>query len=96
MIIYGNKDNFDELINAEVLVDFYTTWCGKCRRMDSELESLSDVIDIVKIDAEENREISKKYGIMSVPALLYFKDGKFDIRNGFMNKEEIIQWIKGR
>lgn len=96
MIVYGNKDNFDKFIKGNVLVEFYTTWCAPCKMMESELEGVSDVIDIIKIDAEENREMAKKYGIMSVPTLIYFKDGNMDIKKGFMNKEDILKWIEGR
>ena len=86
-------NNFDEMIKNDALVVFYTNWCGECRLMDEEIKNI-DNIKIIKVDADKNRNIVKKYGIMSVPTLVYFKDGESYIKNGFMNKENILKWIE--
>lgn len=86
---------FDSLIkNSDVLVYFYADWCGKCKLISLELEKLND-LNIVKIDADKNRDICKKYGVMSLPTLIYFKkDGSYTINTGFMSSGDIINFIK--
>lgn len=98
-IIHGSEKNFDNLVNnGLVLVDFYADWCGPCRMLTSQLEELSDNRDetkIVKINVDENQNLAKKYGIMSIPALMLFKNGKIvDNKVGYMPKELIENWIE--
>jgi len=98
-IIHGNENNFNDLINDEVvLVDFYATWCGPCRMLGPVLEELADDrsnIKIVKIDVDENQALAKNYGIMSVPTLILFKNGNLvDTKHGFMPKDELTNWIE--
>lgn len=98
MIIHGNEENFNELINnGEVLVDFFATWCGPCRMLGPVLEEISGDragVKIVKIDVDECPNLSRKYGVMSVPTLFLFKDGKeVSKQNGFMPKEALLDWI---
>ena len=64
-----------------VLVDFWATWCGPCLMQAPILEQLSQEIDedelkIVKIDVDENQDTAQKLGIMSIPTLLFKKDGE--------------------
>jgi len=98
MIIHGNEENFNELISSgEVLVDFFATWCGPCRMLSPVLEEMSTErsgVKIVKIDVDECPNLSRKYGVMSVPTLFLFKDGKeISKQNGFMPKEVLLDWI---
>jgi len=74
--------NFEkEVLQAElpVLVDFWAAWCAPCRMMTPILEdlekALSGQIKIVKLNVDENRKIAAKFGIMSIPTLLIFKQG---------------------
>ena len=94
-LIEGNLDSFDTLIkNKNILVDFWASWCGPCRMLLEEIEKIKEKIDIIKIDVDKNRELCKRYGIMSVPTLIYFKsNGTYEKKNGFMSKEEILEWI---
>ena len=97
-IIHGNENNFNEDIKkGKVLVDFYATWCGPCRMLGPVLEDLAtdrNEIKIIKIDVDENRELAKKYGIMSVPTLMLFNDGvNISTKNGFIPKELLIEWL---
>lgn len=94
----GNKNNFESLINDSlVLVDFFATWCGPCKMLAPVLEEISNDqknIKIVKIDVDKNEELSNRFGIMSVPTLLLFKDGNLIAKqNGYMPKEELLNWI---
>lgn len=93
-IIEANESNFDELLSrGDMLVDFYATWCGPCKMLAPELEAIKDEIQIVKVDVDENRELCKRYGVMSMPTLIYFNGGNRDVRIGYMPKDEILKWI---
>ena len=75
------KNNFDDTIaKGRVLVDFYTEWCGHCRMVSPVLEELeskySNVITIVKVDADGEREIADRYGIKNYPTIVLFENGK--------------------
>lgn len=63
-----------------VLVDFWAEWCGPCKMLGTVLEEvapkLEDKITICKVSVEEAGDIASQYGIMSIPALLIFKDGE--------------------
>lgn len=74
-------ENFNDIIKSEklTLVDFFATWCGPCKMMHPVLEQLKadlgDAIRIIKIDVDNNEEISAEYNIQSVPTLMLFKNG---------------------
>ena len=90
--------NFDELINEErVLVDFYATWCGPCRMLSPILDEIveEENIKLVKVDVDKNEDIARRYGIMSIPTIILFKNGEEVNKNvGFIGKEELIEFIK--
>ena len=70
-----------ETAEGLVLVDFWATWCGPCKMKAPILDQLSeelseDDLKIVKIDVDENPETAQKFGIMSIPTLLFKKDGQ--------------------
>ncbi len=82
-----------------VLVDFWATWCGPCKMAAPVLDELSEVykdkVLMVKIDVDKNQTTPNRYGIMSIPTTILFKDGKEVGRQvGFSGKEayeELIQ-----
>ena len=81
--VTGTDANFeDEVLNTDqpVLVDFWATWCGPCRTIAPTIEKLAADFDgrakIVKLDVDNNPQTAMKYGIRSIPSLLFFKDGK--------------------
>lgn len=99
-IIHANEDNFDSLINDNlVLVDFFANWCGPCKMLSPILEGLADergALKVVKVDVDECSNLAKNYGIMSIPTLFLFKNGKLVSKKiGFMPEIEIKEWIKG-
>ena len=91
-------NNFNEQIKeGVVLVDFFATWCGPCKMQSPVLEELKEDrsdVKVVKIDVDQETEIARLYGVMSIPTLILFKDGKEVAKNiGFMPKELLVQWI---
>ena len=81
--VTGTDANFeDEVLNTDqpVLVDFWATWCGPCRTIAPTIEKLAADYDgrakIVKLDVDNNPQTAMKYGIRSIPSLLFFKDGR--------------------
>lgn len=98
-VIHADEKEFNNLVtDGIVLVDFFATWCGPCKMLGPVLEDLSNdraELKIVKIDIDKNNELAKSYGIMSVPTMLLFKDGKLvDKKIGFMPKELISKWVE--
>lgn len=97
-IKHADKNNFNELTNnGLVLVDFYADWCGPCKMLGTQIEELDlmrEDFSIVKINVDEEEELARKFGVMSIPALFLFKDGKLiDNKVGFMSKDDIKDWI---
>ena len=89
-----NGENFDEIIKNRVLVDFYADWCGPCKMLGPVLEKIND-IDIIKVNVDMYGELSRKYGIMSIPCLILFEDSKEIKRNlGFISEDKIREFIK--
>ena len=94
-IIHLEKESdFDNLIQGNVLVDFYANWCGPCKMLGPILEEVSDLIQIVKVDVDNFEEISKKYRVMSIPTIVLFKNGEEIKRNvGFIDKNPVEKFI---
>ncbi len=93
-----NNENFDELINDElVLVDFFATWCGPCRMLSPIIEEVANEenVKVIKVDVDKHEDIAKRFGIMSIPTVIVFKNGEEVNKNiGLVSKEEILSWIK--
>lgn len=90
MIKHLNNENFDDLIkNGITLVDFYADWCGPCKMLAPVLEQI-DFVNIIKINVDEHPDLATKYGVMSIPTLIFFKDGS-EVKKeiGFRNLNEI-------
>lgn len=98
-IIHATDDTFNELVNnKKVIVDFFATWCGPCKMLSLVLDQLSNEyenITFVKVDVDKCHEVSKKYGIMSVPTLILFENGKkVDLKIGYQDIENLRKWLK--
>lgn len=95
MVVNYSGNNFKDVINERVLVDFYAKWCGPCKLLGPELEKLGDEIKIVSVDIDEYRELARSYGVMSIPCLIMFDKGKEVKRNvGFMPEVKLREFIK--
>lgn len=82
-----------------VLVDFTATWCGPCRMLGPILEQVSEEsngeFDVIKIDVDECEDLAREFGIMSIPTLIVFKDGKPVKREiGLRNKSALLEMMK--
>jgi len=82
-----------------VLVDFWATWCGPCKLAEPVLEELSDAykgkVLIMKLDVDANPVNSQKFGVMSIPTTILFKDGKEMGRQiGFAGKQAFEELMK--
>ena len=93
--------NFEaEVLKATspVVVDFWAEWCGPCKMIAPALEeiagSLGSKVKIVKLNVDESPKTAAKYGVMSIPTLMVFKDGKEASRQvGAGPKQKLEQWI---
>lgn len=97
MIKHVNKDEFiKEVINSKEIsiVDFYADWCGPCRMLAPILEEIEDV-NIYKVNVDDEPDLAMEYGIMSIPCVISFKDGKEYKRSvGLSDKETILELTK--
>ncbi len=76
MIKYLEKENLEDLVqNGVYIVDFYADWCGPCKMMGSVLEAMEDV-NVIKVNTDMHPELAQKFGVMSIPTLLFYKDGQ--------------------
>jgi len=72
---------FDEAVSKGlVLVDFWATWCGPCRMLAPVIERLADRYDgsvkVCKVDIDEEPSLAERFGVMSIPTVMVFKDGR--------------------
>jgi len=94
------NENFkQEVLQSEkpVLIDFFATWCGPCKMLAPIIEQIAaekDDIKVVKIDVDQEMELARQYGIMSIPTLIVIKDGKVaNTSLGYKSKEAILNMI---
>ncbi len=80
-VIYVEDNNLSEVVTNEnvAIVDFWAPWCGPCRMLAPVLDQLAeeckDRANIVKVDTDKNQDLAVKYGIRSIPTVLFFRNG---------------------
>lgn len=98
---YLNNEKIEDVLTDDLtIVDFYAEWCGPCVMLGPILETLekeNPSIKIIKVNTDENEEEARKYGIMSIPTLILYKNKQeIDKRIGFQPLEELKEWIENK
>ena len=94
-----NNDNFDKVrSNSGIsLLDFYADWCGPCRMvlpLVDEIASERDDILVGKINVNDNPELAREFGVISIPTLVVMQDGKILKKvSGARNKDQILELV---
>lgn len=98
-----NSTDFPALVQDDKLlvVDFFATWCGPCKKLSPTLDEVSeefgDRVNIVKVNVDESEDLAMTYGIRSVPTVLFFKNGQqVDKFVGALPKSEIVSKIENQ
>ena len=99
MAIEITTDNFEEVVlnnDKPVLVDFWASWCGPCKMLAPVVEEFADEQDDVvvgKINVDEHPLLASKYGIMTIPTLMLFKDGEMVNKSiGVIPKDALVKF----
>ena len=81
-VIHFNKEGFDKAVaqGAPMMVDFWAGWCGPCKMLAPTIDKLAEKYDgkvvVGKVDVDEEQELARQFGVMSIPTVVLFKDGK--------------------
>lgn len=99
MKIITEKEFENEIKEGVTLVDFFATWCMPCKMMAKILEEVEGKLPanskIVKVDVDESESLARKFGILSIPTIIIFKDGQQVFKHvGLMQEEDCLQAIE--
>ncbi|MBR6073140.1 MAG: thioredoxin [Bacilli bacterium] len=93
-----NNEEFQKRVidgKEECIVDFYADWCGPCQMMMPVMEEIAKEHTVYKINVDDENELALSFGIMSIPCIISFKDGKeYKKQVGMCSKSEIEDLLK--
>lgn len=100
-VITVTSENFEsEVLNSDkpVLVDFWASWCGPCRMLSPIVDEIAEEVQTIKvgkINVDEQQDLASKYGVMSIPTLILFKNGQPANKSvGAKSKAALLDFIK--
>ena len=99
-MLHFTKDGFDKALSQGklMMVDFWASWCGPCRMLGPVIEQLDNQYpDVVvgKVNVDDEQELAMRYGVMSIPTVIFFKDGKEIYHKvGVMPAESFVQILE--
>ncbi|HHT50481.1 MAG TPA: thioredoxin [Eubacteriaceae bacterium] len=101
-VLILNEDNFEQEVEKSsrlVVVDFWADWCGPCKMLGPIIDEIADENQedavIAKLNVDEERNLARKFRVMSIPSILFFKDGKeVDRMVGVQSKEDLLNKIE--
>ena len=100
-VITVTSENFEsEVLNSEkpVLVDFWASWCGPCRMLSPMVDEIAEEVQTIKIgkvNVDEQQDLAGKFGVMSIPTLILFKNGQPVNKSvGAKSKAALLDFIK--
>lgn len=100
-VLQITKNNFDtEVMNSEkpVLIDFWASWCGPCKMLSPVVDEIAEEttdVKVGKVNVDEQPELARQFGVMSIPTLVLIKDGKVAEQSvGVKPKDTILKMIK--
>jgi thioredoxin 1 len=96
-----NRNNFEEVVlnsDKTVLIDFWASWCGPCRMQAPIIEELADELEgsvvVAKMDVDDNSELAAQFSVMSIPTLIFIRDGKIvSRRTGVTPKATLLSML---
>ena len=98
MMVHFSREGFDKALNDGklMMVDFWASWCGPCRMLGPVIEDLAGQYEgkavVGKVNVDDEQELAIRYGVMSIPTVIFFKDGKeIDRKVGVMPPEAFVQ-----
>ena len=100
-VITVTSENFEsEVLNSEkpVLVDFWASWCGPCRMLSPIVDEIAEEVQTIKVgkvNVDEQQDLAGKFGVMSIPTLILFKNGQPGNKSvGAKSKAALLDFIK--
>lgn len=101
LVKHADDSNFSTLVLKEekpTLVDFWAPWCGPCRTIGPILEEIAaeykDRVNVVKVNVDDNRVTVSRYGVQSIPTLIFVKNGKvLETKIGLLSKNQLTALI---